>query len=137
MEVNFDDLTVNDFSTVPAGSYLCRVSEVRLGTTRGGDERWSLRLTVAAGELMGRMAAWDSIVFSSRGLARVRLVFKALGLPHKGVVNIEPRDLEGRHVCVTVQQAEYLSASGDTTVIRNEVPYDGYRPPVDWAGGGS
>jgi len=74
--------------TVPAGAYVCRVADVRPGTTRAGDERWSLQLVVATGPHAGILAAWDSLVFSVRGRARARYVLVALGLPAKGRVQV-------------------------------------------------
>lgn len=127
MEIDFDSTdNVADFVTVPQGSYLCRVAEVRMGTTRAGDDRWSMRLVVAEGEHTGKQAAWDSLVFSARGRARARLVFAALGLPANGRVQVEAADLEGREALVSVRPAEYSAPSGET-IRRNEVPYDGYR----------
>jgi len=116
----------HDYVHVPAGSYLCRIDDVRPGTTRAGDERWSVLLTVADGPHAGRMAAWDSLVFSIRGRARARMVLKALGLPAAGRVQIEPDDLRGRTAIVDVRPAEYTSPSGET-IRRNEVPHDGWR----------
>lgn len=136
MEVDFDAADrVSDYVSVPAGTYLCRVTDVRPGTTRAGDERWSLRLSVAEGAHVGKQAAWDSITFSVRGRQRARLVFAALGLPAKGRVQVEPHDLEGRQAFVTVRPAEYASPTGDL-VRRNEVPYDGWRA-VDPADAGA
>ncbi len=127
MEIDFDASDrVSDFVTVPAGTYLCRVAEIRTGTTRAGDERWSMRLVVAEGQHIGKQAAWDSLVFSTRGRARARMVLQALGLPSAGKVQIEPADLEGRTALVEVRPAEYQGPSGDV-VRRNEVPYDGFR----------
>lgn len=132
LEVDFDagDRTTN-FVTVPDGDYLCRIAEVRAGTTRGGDERWSFRLVVADGLHIGKQAAWDSLVFSGRGLPRARSVFSAFGMPSSGKVQVSPSDLEGRTAIVTVRATEYSSQSGDS-VRRNEVPYDGYKkvPPA-------
>jgi len=116
---------VCDFTQVPAGRYLCAIDDVRPGTTRAGDERWSVLLTVADGPYVGRMAGWDALVFSIRGRARARMVLKALGLPAKGRVTVEPADLRGRTAFVDVRPAEYVGADG-TTVRRNEVPYDGW-----------
>ena len=118
---------VTDFISVPAGTYLCSISEIREGKTRNGDARWSMRLTVAEGEFTGRFASFDSLVFSKRGLNRVRKVLAALGLPCKGRVEITPKDLEGRKAFVEVRPSEYMSPSGDR-IRQNEVPYDGYRP---------
>lgn len=127
MEIDFDaEDTISDFVTVPEGTYLCRIGEVRPGTTRAGDERWSLRLVVAEGQHVGKQAAWDSLVFSTRGRARARAVLQALGLPTQGKVEIEPADLEGREALVAIRPTEYESPTGQI-VRRNEVPYDGYR----------
>lgn len=134
MQFDFDkQRSLTDYVTVPAGTYLCRIEEVRSGTTRAGDERWSMKLVVAEGQHVGKQAAWDSLVFSARGQARARLVLQALGLPHSGVVQIEPHDLEGREALVEVRPAEYQSPTGGT-VRRNEVPYDGFRSSGNTAG---
>jgi Protein of unknown function (DUF669) len=126
--IDFDGAdNVSDFVTVPAGTYVCRVDDVRTGTTRAGDERWGLRLVVAQGTHVGRQAAWDSLVFSNRGRARARLVFLALGLPAKGRVQVGPDDVVGRSAMVEVRPVEYPSPTGET-IRRNEVPYDGWRP---------
>ena len=74
MEIDFDAKeAISDFISVPAGTYLCRIAEIRTGSTRAGDERWSIRLVVAEGMHVGKQAAWDSLVFSVRGRARARL----------------------------------------------------------------
>ena len=117
---------VSDFVTVPAGTYLCRLAEVRTGTTRAGEARWSLRLVVADGPHAGRLAAWDGLGFSARALPRVRRVFAALGLPAAGSVHVERDDLLGLLASVEVRPTEYRSGDG-STVRRNEVPYDGWR----------
>lgn len=133
MEIDFDAVDNNlDYVTVPAGTYLCRVGEVRPGTTRGGDERWAVRLVVAEGEFTGRQAAWDSLVFSTRGRARARKIFSALGLPSKGKVTVQPEDLEGMQAFVEVRPVKFTHPGGET-VRRNEVPYDGYSPVEEGA----
>lgn len=137
MEIDFDSTeSVSDYVTIPAGTYLCRVAEVRPGTTRAGDDRWSLRLVVAEGQHVGKQAAWDNLIFSTRGRARVRLVMHALGLPSSGKVQIEPADLEGQTALVEIRPAEYQNAAGQM-VRRNEVPYDGYRAVPDSDGNGA
>jgi Protein of unknown function (DUF669) len=127
IDFDADNAGPSDFRTVPDGRYLVRIAEVRPGTTRAGDVRWSLRLVVADGPLAGRQAAWDSLVFSTRGRSRVRLVLRALGLPHEGKVQVEPADLEGRTAIVDVRGATYTDPSGGQ-VKRNELPYDGWQP---------
>src|SRR5690606_15896133 len=120
-------MTTHDFTSIPAGTYRCRVAEVRPGTNRAGAERWSMRLVVVDGEHAGKQAAWDAIVFSTRGRIRARLVLAALGFPSKGRVEIEPKDLEGKEAMVEIVPAEYTSPSGDV-VRRNEVPFSGWAP---------
>lgn len=128
MEIDFDAKdAISDFISVPPGTYLCRITEVRTGTTRAGDERWSVRLVVAEGMHVGKQAAWDGLVFSTRGRARARTILQAFGLPAKGKVQLQPADLEGCTALVEVRPSEYESQSGQI-VRRNEVPYDGYRP---------
>lgn len=127
MELEFSNTEdVTDFTSVPAGTYLCEVSDARAGVTRHGEERWSFRLVVRDGEYLGRQAAWDSLIFSERALPRVRRVFAALGLPTEGRVRVEPKDLEGRRAFVDVRPAEYKNELGEV-IRRNEVPYSGYR----------
>ena len=125
-----DDAGMTDYVTVPSGTYLCEIDDVRLGTTRAGDARWGIRLVVAEGEFVGRQAAWDGLVFSTRGRARVRRVLAALGLPSQGIVDIEPDQLRGRRALVEVRPSEFEHPSG-AVIRRNEVPYDGYRPVQD------
>jgi hypothetical protein len=128
MEIDFEGADrVSDYVTVPAGTYVCRIAEIRPGTTRAGDDQAQRPSLVAEGQHVGKQAAWDSLVFSPRGRARARVVLQALGLPATGKVTIEPKDLEGRQALVDIRPAEYQAPSGDV-VRRNEVPYDGYRP---------
>ena len=128
---------VSDFVSIPAGTYLCQIAEVRTGTTKNGDARWAMRLVVAEGEFTGRHAAWDGLVFSARGQARARLVFGALGLPNEGVVDIEPEDVQGQSILAEVRPVEFTNGSGET-IRRLEVPYNGYRavPNADVEDGG-
>ena len=127
MELDFENTEeISDFVSVPSGTYLCRVVEVRERVTKGDDTLWALRLAVAEGEFTGRHASWDNLVFSIRGLSRVRRVLTALGLPSDGKVNIEPDDLVGKVAFVQVRPAEYMMLNGNMT-RRNEVPYYGYQ----------
>lgn len=115
----------SNFVTVPQGEYHCRIAEVREGTTRAGDARWSLRIVVVGGELDGKQAAWDSLVFNVRGRSRLRYVLKTLGIAASDY-EIKPTCLEGKEALVTVRPYEYLTPEGHK-VVRNEVPYDGWK----------
>lgn len=116
-------MDTNSFVLVPEGTYRCYVDEVRKGTTRAGDERWSFSLRVSDGQHAGKLAAWDSLVFSPRGRARVRMVFAAVHLPPPG--EVDPSDFEGRSVMAKVRHVSYETLES-VRVTRNEVPYDGY-----------
>lgn len=127
MKIDFRDVDdVQSYVYVPPGAYVCRVAEVRPGLARDGSVRWSLRMEVAEGDQLGRTAAWDSLTWSDRGVARVKLVLKALGLPTHGVVEIEPQDLVGKRAKVTVQPEERENAQTGLREVRNRVPYAGF-----------
>ena len=116
-----------DYTTVPEGTYLVRITEVRNGTTKNGDERWGIRLVVAEGEFVGRQAAWDNLVFSHRGITRIRRVFEAFRLPVKGRVSVQSENLVGRQAFAEIRSSEYVHPDG-ARIRRNEVPYSGYSP---------
>lgn len=127
-------MSLADFTTVPDGTYRVRVHDVRPGTTRAGDERWSLHLFVVDGPHAGKPAAWDSITFNARGKHRARRVLTALGLwhPERGTSSV---DLLGREAVVEVRTVAYQAPTGQR-VRRNEVPFHGWRTlPLELGGG--
>lgn len=118
----------DSFVSVPAGAYTCRVAEVRLGAARDGSERWSLRLDVVEGEHAGRMAAWDSLTWSERGVSRVKRVLGALGFDVTGELEVEPEDLKGLCARVQVFPEEWEDAVTGRRQERNIVPFSGWAP---------
>ncbi len=129
MEFDFRSLDdVQSFEFVPAGTYVCRIAEVREGRARDGSARWALRLEVADGDLAGRTAAWDSVTWSERGVHRVRRVLAAFGLDVTGVVQIESQDLCGLRAVARLEPEEVEDALTGERRRRLRVPYDGYRP---------
>ena len=127
--MQFDFSTVEEetiFAVLPEGVHLCRVGEVRAGTSRDGSARWSLRLDAVEGEHAGRTAAWDSITWSERGVHRVRHVLAGLGFDVGGVVEIEPEDLIGRVARVSLVLEERDDPVRGGRVVRLRVPYLGY-----------
>ena len=122
------DAHVTDFVTVPAGIYICRIAEVRVGMTRHGHTRWSLRLVVAKGPHAGRQAAWESLQLGGAGLRRARKVLGILGVNVLGDLDtVEPRELEGLLCRVQVEPCDYAAPGGEI-VRRNEVTKDGWLP---------
>lgn len=115
------------FVTLPPGTYLCRVAEVREGLSRDGSTRWSLRLEVCDGEFVGRTAAWDGLTWSERGIRRVKTVLRALGIEVDGPVDIEARQLVDRRVFAEVREERWEDPNTGRSQLRLEVPYAGYR----------
>jgi len=102
------------YLSVPAGTYLCEVAEIRTRTSRAGDELWSLRLVVVEGEHTGRHAAYDNLVWSLRGRVRLHRVLCAFGLKAEGRTGIEPEDLQGLRALVEVRPTRTARPSATT-----------------------
>lgn len=119
---------VESFVSVPEGTYVCRVAEVRDGLTRDGNVRWSMRLEVAEGDYAGRTAGWDGLHWSDRGIVRVKRVLEALGVDVQGEIELEPRDLLGRLARVELRAEQWNDPTSGRQVMRLSVPYGGYVP---------
>jgi hypothetical protein len=114
------------YLSIPAGEYRCRIGEVRVATTRDGHERWALRLEVADGDYAGRTAAWDGLVWSERGLPRIKYFLTRLGIQAEGRVRLEPDELLGREIQATLEEEEREDPLSGRRVLRLRVPYLGY-----------
>ena len=119
---------VEDFLSIPAGEYRCRIGEVRVGVTRDGSERWGLRLEVCDGDYAGRTAAWDGLIWSERGLPRIKYVLGRLGFDTSGRLALAPEHLVDRVVVATLQEEEREDPISGRRVVRLRVPYLGYAP---------
>lgn len=129
MRIDFSELgDVESFVNIPPGQYLCSINDVRKTHTRDGSPRWLFRLDVADGPYAGRIAGWDSLNWSERGLHRVREVLHNLGVDARGVVDIEPEDIDGRRVLATFEEEVRHDELSGKEVHRLRVPYRGYRP---------
>ncbi|MCA8978544.1 MAG: DUF669 domain-containing protein, partial [Planctomycetes bacterium] len=113
---------------VPTGTYICRVTEVQEKTARDGSPRWVLRLQVAAGEYAGRLAGWDSITWSPRGVHRVQLVLCALGIDARGEVELEASELLGLKARVRFELEERENTVTGQRRLYLSVPYAGFEP---------
>lgn len=114
------------YVSIPEGIYVCRIAEVREHQTREGSPRWGFRLEVVDGEYAGRTAAWDSLVFSERGLPRVKQVLARFGFDVSGTVELLPTDLldlRARAQCMLEEYEDKLTGRRQT---RLRVPYLGY-----------
>ncbi len=119
---------VQEYRSVPPGTYRCRVAEVRPGETREGHVRWGIKLVISEGPETGRFGAWDGLVFSPRAEMRTRQVLAAFGLPHSGRVELSPSDLLGREVYVTLVEELWKDPRSGVETLRNRVPFGGIRP---------
>ena len=127
MKLDFSTIEDNEsFVSIPEGTYLCRIAEVREGTTRDLAPRWGLRLEVVEGEYAGRTAAWDSLVFSERGLPRVKHVLARFGFDVSGTLELRPTDLidlRAKAQCLLEEHEDQLTGR---RLKRLRVPYRGY-----------
>ena len=112
--------------SVPEGTYLCRIDEVREGTTRDGAPRWAFRLAVADGEHAGRTAAWDGFSWSERGVRRAKHVLSKLGFDTDGVLELEPDELLHRRVWAEIGLEESEDPVTGAKRVRPRVPFLGY-----------
>ena len=128
MQIDLSQIAeVHSYVSVPEGAYVCRIAEVHEGVTRDGSPRWAFRLEVADGEFAGRTAAWDALIWSERGLPRVKAVLGWLGYDVSGVIDIESSDLIGRRIEATLVE-EAHEGPGGQRIERMRVPYTGYEP---------
>lgn len=127
MKIDFSSIEdLESYVSVPDGTYACRIAEVREGTTRDGSARWAIRLEVAEGDHAGRTAAWDALIWSERGLPRVKQVLAALGFDVSGTLELHPRDLNGLRVRAQFVTEERENPLSGKKMTRLRVPYSGY-----------
>lgn len=127
--MKLDFSTVEDaesFVSIPEGTYVCRIAEVREHLTREGAPRWGMRLEVVEGEYAGRTAAWDSLIFSERGLPRVKQVLQRFGFEVSGAIELEPQDLVDLRARAQCLLEEYEDKLTGRRQARLRVPYLGY-----------
>lgn len=129
MRIDFTNVEdVESYQSVPTGTYLCKLRDLREGLSRGGDPRWSFRLEVHEGEYAGRTAAWDSLTFSERGMARAKGVLQRLGYAVEGVLDLDLKELDGQMARVQVVPERREDPFSGKVIDRMRVPYMGYEP---------
>lgn len=114
-----------NYASIPEGHYRLRVAEVRPGLARDGSPRWSMRLEVVDGEYAGRVACYDNLTWSDRGVLRVKLVLAALGYDVSGTVDIEPEGLVGKQATAQIVTERWVDTEGEEHV-RNTIPFRGW-----------
>lgn len=135
MELDFRHVKdTESYTSIPPGTYRVRIIETRPGVTRDDSPMWGLRLQVVDGEYGGRLAAWDNLVFSERGLPRAKLVLEALGFDVSGTLELERGQLLGLEARVDLVHETYDNARTGRREERNAVKYAGWSPPEDLPG---
>jgi hypothetical protein len=138
-KINFHEVPdVEDYAPLPDGTYLCRLSDVKLRETQNGDEMWNLNFIVTSGPCEGRHI-FDNLVFSKAALKRVKLVCSRMGLETSNEVDVTPELIIGQTCGITVRTEDYVEDNGQTKQ-RNVVPFAGYLSAEDAsasAGGGA
>jgi uncharacterized protein DUF669 len=129
MQIDFSEIAdIEDLRAVPAGEYICQITEVRESQSPAGHTRWGMRWEVMTGEWQGRTACWDSLHWSERGLPRVKFVLQILGLESDGQIDVCPSALQGLRALVTVVPEEREDPVTGVRRLSNRVPYSGYAP---------
>jgi len=127
MQVDFSAVqNVDSFVSIPEGAYVCKIAEVRPGLTREGSPRWAIRLDVVEGDFAGRVAGWDGLVWSERGLPRVKEFLQRLGFDVSGLVDLDPQDLVERRILAQFVTEEREDPTTGRVIARLRVPYMGY-----------
>ncbi len=111
---------------IPPGEYPCQVVDTRIHSTQDGSPRWGLHWKVLDGPMAGKTAAWDNLIWSERGLPRVKHALTMMGFNTSGVLEVEPHELMGKRALVNVVPTEYEDPHSGQVVRRLSVPYWGY-----------
>lgn len=119
---------IDDYVIVEEGTYALRIESITPKNNAEGDVSWMLRLVLVEGERAGRIAAFDWLNFSDRGMHRVRSILSALGFDVSVAVEVEPEDLEGKVAHVRLINQETVHPETGRTQRRSRVPYDGWSP---------
>ena len=115
---------VADYTPLPEGEYLCRLTDIEETTTSQDDDQWKLRFLVEAGEYSDRYI-FDSLFFTPKAMPRVKLICSRMRVDVSGEVDLQPEHLLDRKVLVTVTIGEYEDEEGNSKRC-NRVPFAGY-----------
>ncbi len=130
VEYNFGPIRESSaLPLIPPGVYLLEVAEVRTRLNQEGAEMWGLRLVVAEGRFKGTTAAWDNLIWSPKGIGRVKRALRLMGFPVDGKLTIEPKDLVGKKIRARLVPDSYKDPVTGEERARNRVPFGGYLEP--------
>lgn len=126
--MKFDYTNTEDGNTqnpvIPAGTYKVEVIDVEeMINQNSGNEFWIIKLKVIEGEYIGSRID-DFNIFSPSLDSANKAMFLSFGFPvDKQIINIEPAELIGKKMMVTINQEEYKGK------LQNKVErFGGYQP---------
>jgi hypothetical protein len=113
-----------DFTPVPDGEYLCRLTSVEESETKEGDGLWKMHFVIDEGEHSGSYI-FDNLIFSEKALPRAKHICQELGLDTSGELDLTPAAIMDRkcYLSVTVEAYEV----GGVRKQKNKVLFTGYR----------
>lgn len=121
----------SDYTPIPEGKYQVMVTKVEGGTTKtGGDEMWTIELTVCAGSFVGRKFT-ERLVFSEKGVGRVKLALKAMGFDVSKESEVFAVDMLDKKCVVDViidEQTIRKPGQEAKTYRNNKVSFAGFFP---------
>lgn len=112
------------FAPIPDGQYKACVEKVEERTTSTGSDMWSVEWRIVEGKYLGRKI-FDNLVFSQKGMGRVKLMLKRMGFDVSGELDCQPEMIHGKQLFISVYTDSYADREGTERKV-NRIVYDGF-----------
>ena len=118
--IDFSD--VKGLEPIPAGEYLATIVHAEEKVSSAGNDMINLRWKVEEEEFEGRIV-FDSMVFTTAALFRVKNTLRGLGFPKSFQGEVIPEDLIGKSatIVVDIEQSTEVDDDGELYPPRNRV----------------
>jgi hypothetical protein len=127
MKIDFDKIDdANVYEPLPAGKYLCELTDIEETFTQSKDEMWNLKFVVLTPLLHEGRVVFDRMVFSEKAMSRIKLICSRFGIDTKGTIDLKPGDILHKKCYLHLVIEEYFSEKDGTQRKRNRVPFGGY-----------
>jgi len=107
LELDLTNVKSNEYKNFNVGKQKCYINGVLLKTSQAGNKMLEVRFSNADGAKL-----IDKLVLTDKAMWRVQQFLKACQLPHKGKVNIDEKQLLGRHLIVDCIAESYTKQDG-------------------------
>lgn len=116
---------IEEYTPIPdTDKMLFQVHSVEEKSTKDGDEMWNLKLECLEEAHYGRYV-WDNWVFKEgRGLSRIKLACKALGMVVTGETNLLQSTIKGKKFLADIRSEKYTADGKEK--LKNVIPFKGY-----------